>query len=65
MIMSGTMGMIVDGLDGGIIIDTRTYPSRSISQSENDRVLRGAHDSFIETVKINSTMIRRRYAIRG
>ena len=55
------MGMIVDGLGAtGIIIDTRTYPARSISQSENDRVLRGAHDSFIETVKMNSTMIRRR-----
>ncbi len=61
MIMSGTMGMIVDGLGAtGIIIDTRTYPARGVSQSENDRVLRGAHDSFIETVKINSTMIRRR-----
>ena len=60
-IMSGTMGILVDSLDGvGIVVDVRTYPMRSVGQSENDRVLRGAHDSFTETVKQNSTLIRRR-----
>jgi len=60
-VMSGTMGIIIDCIDGaGITIDTRKYPMRSVSQSENDRVLRGAHDSFTETVKQNSTLIRRR-----
>ena len=60
-VMSGTMGMIVDGFDGvGIITDIRTYPMRSVGQSENDRILRGAHDSFTETVKQNTTLVRRR-----
>jgi len=60
-VMSGTMGIIIDSIDSvGITIDTRMYPMRSVGQSENDRVLRGAHDSFTETVKQNSTLIRRR-----
>ena len=60
-VMSGTAGMLVDGFGKtGIIIDVRKYPTRGIEQSENDRVLRGAHDSFTETVKQNSTLIRRR-----
>ena len=60
-VMSGTAGMLVEGFGGvGIIIDVRSYPTRGIEQSENDRVLRGAHDSFTETVKQNSTLIRRR-----
>lgn len=60
-IMSGTAGMICDKFGAsGIIIDVRSYPTRGIEQSENDRILRGAHDSFVETVKKNSTLIRRR-----
>ena len=60
-VMSGTVGIIIDSIDSvGITIDTRIYPMRSVSQSENDRVLRGAHDSFTETIKQNSTLIRRR-----
>ncbi|MCI8388654.1 MAG: spore germination protein [Clostridiales bacterium] len=66
-IMSGTMGMLLDDFENnkstgfvGIILDVRSYPTRGIDQSENDRVLRGAHDSFVETIKQNSTLIRRR-----
>lgn len=60
-VMSGTMGMLIDGFDGAsIVVDIRTYPMRSVGQSENDRVLRGAHDSFTETIKQNTTLIRRR-----
>lgn len=60
-VMSGTVGMLIEGFGKvGIIIDVRKYPTRSIDQSENDRVLRGAHDSFTETIKQNSTLIRRR-----
>ncbi|MBE6611442.1 MAG: spore germination protein [Ruminococcaceae bacterium] len=60
-VLSGTMGIIIDSFGAaGIIMDVRFYPTRSIGQSENDRVLRGAHDSFVETIKFNSTLIRRR-----
>ncbi len=60
-IMSGTAGMLVEGSDcEAVILDVRRYPLRGIAQSENDRVLRGAHDSFVEALKQNSTLIRRR-----
>lgn len=60
-VMSGTMGIIIDSINSvGITIDARMYPMRSVGQSENDRVLRGAHDSFTETIKQNTTLIRRR-----
>lgn len=65
-VMSGPMGIIIDGIDSvGITIDTRMYPMRSVGQSENDRVLRGAHDSFTETIKQNTTLIRRRIRDTG
>ncbi len=60
-VMCGTVGIIIDCVDSvGITVDARMYPMRSVSQSENDRVLRGAHDSFTETIKQNTTLIRRR-----
>lgn len=60
-VMCGTVGIILD-VDSsvGITVDARKYPMRSVSQSENDRVLRGAHDSFTETLKQNTTLLRRR-----
>ena len=58
--LSGAVGMIVEGFTEAIVIDARTYPSRSVDEPENDRVLRGAHDGFVETIVFNTALIRRR-----
>lgn len=42
------------------MIDTREYPSRGIAEPEKDKVLRGPHDGFCETLIFNTTLIRRR-----
>lgn len=52
--------MIVDGFKEAIIIDVRTYPARSVDEPENDKVLRGSHDGFVETLIFNTALIRRR-----
>lgn len=59
-ILSGSVALIIDGFDKAIIIDIREYPSRSIEEPEDDKVLRGAKDGFIETPIINLALIRRR-----
>lgn len=59
-VLSGAVGMIVEGFAEAIVIDARTYPSRSVDEPENDRVLRGAHDGFVETIVFNTALIRRR-----
>ncbi len=43
-----------------VLIDARTYPVRSIAEPESDRVMRGAHDGFVETLIFNTALIRRR-----
>ena len=43
-----------------IIIDSRTYPTRSVGEPENDRVMLGARDGFVETLIFNTALIRRR-----
>ncbi len=43
-----------------IIIDARTYPARTTAEPENDRVMQGARDGFVETLIFNTALIRRR-----
>ncbi len=43
-----------------IIIDSRTYPARDTAEPESDKVLRGAHDGFVETLIFNTALVRRR-----
>ncbi len=59
-VLSGAIGMVVEGFSQAIIIDARTYPARSVAEPENDRVLRGPHDGFVETLVFNTALIRRR-----
>ncbi len=47
-------------LDKAIIIDARTYPARETAEPENDRVMLGARDGFVETLIFNTALIRRR-----
>lgn len=43
-----------------LLADLRTYPARMPQEPENDRVMRGARDGFVETLLINTALIRRR-----
>ncbi len=43
-----------------IVIDSRTYPARTTAEPENDKVMRGARDGFVETLIFNTALIRRR-----
>ena len=60
-VLSGTVCLIFESLGANaIIMDLRTYPARAIKEPDNDKVLRGARDGFVEAVKHNICMIRRR-----
>lgn len=59
-IMSGVFALFIEGFDSCILIDSRTYPSRSVSEPEKDKVLRGSKDGFVETIVFNTALIRRR-----
>ena len=60
MILSGASVLIVEGLNTAVITDTRSLPSRSAEEPDNDRVLYGARDGFNEILKTNIAMLRRR-----
>ncbi len=43
-----------------LLLDVRTYPARDTSEPESDRVMQGARDGFVETLVVNTALIRRR-----
>lgn len=59
-IMSGVFAMFIDGYDKCLLIDSRTYPARNVSEPEKDKALRGSKDGFVETIVFNTALIRRR-----
>lgn len=59
-IMSGVFALFIDGYDKCLLIDSRTYPARSVSEPEKDKALRGSKDGFVETIVFNTALIRRR-----
>ena len=61
MLLSGTTLMLGETFgEYALIIDSRTYPTRSIEEPENDRVMLGPRDGFVETIVFNTALIRRR-----
>lgn len=58
-VLSGQLVLLLQGYREAILIDLRTYPVRSVGEPETDRVLRGAHDGFVETLVFNTALVRR------
>ena len=61
MVMSGCTAYLCEGFGkNALVIDLRTYPARETEEPENDKVMRGSRDGFVETLMFNLAMIRRR-----
>lgn len=59
-ILSGSVALLIEGYEQLMIIDARQYPTRSMQEPEDDQVLRGSRDGFVETLVFNTALIRRR-----
>ncbi len=59
-VLSGMAALIFDGEQKAIIYDIRKFDKRSIEAPEEEGVMKGAKDSFIEVMRTNTALIRRR-----
>ncbi len=60
-VLSGQAALIGEGFgENAILVDVRTYPARTTAEPDSDRVMQGAHDGFVETMVMNTALIRRR-----
>lgn len=59
-VLSGTAALIFDGEQKAIVYDVRKFEKRSISEPNEEGVIKGAKDTFIEAMRMNTAQIRRR-----
>lgn len=59
-VFAGKTLLIMDGFYGGILLEAKQFPLRSVSEPDTSRVLRGSHDGFLENIIKNAALLRRR-----
>ena len=58
-VLDGQTLLLCEGCAVGALLDTRGYEKRSVSPSDNERVVLGPHEGFIENLRTNITLVRR------
>ena len=59
-IMSGSVVLILDGCPRALSLGIQGFASRSVSEPESDVVQRGSKEGFVEALRVNMTLLRRR-----
>ena len=59
-VFAGKTLLVMDGYDGGVLMDAKEYPTRSVEEPDTSKVLRGSHDGFVESIMANAALLRRR-----
>ncbi len=59
-VFAGKTLLLIDGFDGGVLLDAKEYPTRGVEEPDTSKVLRGSHDGFVESIMANAALLRRR-----
>lgn len=59
-LMAGFVVLLIDGVDRGIACGMQGYSFRSISEPSTEMNIAGSREGFVEPIRVNLTMIRRR-----
>jgi spore germination protein KA len=58
--LNGDVLLFIDGIDKAIIINSKGWDKRSVSEPAGESVVRGPRESFIENLRTNTSLIRRK-----
>lgn len=56
---SGSCALFIDTLSVGFNIDIKGFKQRGISKPENEIVIKGPHEAFVENIRTNTSLLRR------
>ena len=59
-VLSGMVALTFDKEEKAIVYDIRKFEKRSVSEPTEENVMKGSKDSFIEVMRMNTALIRRR-----
>lgn len=58
-ILNGFVLLVFDGLERALAFEARSSAQRSVEEPVSEQSLKGARDSFTETLRINTALVRR------
>jgi spore germination protein len=59
-VLSGDVGLFIEGNERAVLLGVRGPEKRSIGEPETETVVRGPREGFVESLRTNTSLIRRR-----
>lgn len=59
-ILDGSVALVFDGEETALTFDIKGLEKRNIEEPANENVLKGAKDSFIEILRVNTSLVRQK-----
>ncbi len=59
-VLSGDAALLLDGEAAALLVSVQGWDKRAIEKPEHKAVMKGPKDSFTETMRVNTTLLRRR-----
>lgn len=59
-VLAGNTALLLDGCAKAIIISSKAFPTRGVQAADQEVAIRGPKDSFTESLRSNTALIRRR-----
>lgn len=56
---AGVSALFIDTIDSAFMIDAKGFEKRSVSPPDNENIIRGSQEGFIESIRTNTTLLRR------
>lgn len=60
-LINGSCALFLEGRDDCLVFPVATEEKRSVGEPENEPALKGARDSFVESLRTNTSLVRRRF----
>lgn len=58
--LSGDTALLVDGCAGGLVINSKGWEKRTVTEPQSESVVRGPREGFTENLRTNTSLIRRK-----
>lgn len=56
---AGNSALFIDTINAAFMIDAKGFDKRSVSPPENESIIRGSQEGFIESIRTNTSLLRR------
>lgn len=63
--LSGDAPLLIEGVALALVPSVKGWPTRGIAEPETEAVVRGPHEGFVETLRVNTALVRHRLRAPG